>query len=161
MSSKVHALAEKMFRKYQQISTNLSNCDGVYFQKRIISKTDECVLKKNYIATLISWKRWKIPVHSLIRKDFSFSAFPFIDQERFFLFLWLFLMNGAVVQHSYIMSESGASDLFKKLLNMSGKYINNGFRYSDQKHLFLTNFWSRAENISCWYFQIRKNQLRG
>ena len=56
-----------------------------------------------YIATLISSKLWEFPVHSLIRRDFSFSAFPFIDQERFFLFLWLFLMKGAVVQHSYIM----------------------------------------------------------
>ena len=73
-------LAEIMFRKYQQISANFSNCDGVYFQKRIISKTGECVLKKRtlqqlfcYIATLISSKLWKFPVHSLIRRDFSFS----------------------------------------------------------------------------------------
>ena len=56
-----------------------------------------------YIATLISSNLRKFPVDSLIRRDFSFSAFPFIDQERFFLFLWLFLMKGAVVQHSYIM----------------------------------------------------------
>ena len=55
------------------------------------------------IATLISSKLWKCPVHSLIRRDFSFSTFLFIDQERFFLFLWLFLMKGAAVQHSYIM----------------------------------------------------------
>ena len=80
-----------------------------------------------YIATLISSKLWKFPVHSLIRRDFSFSAFPFIDQEKFFLFLWLFLMKDAVVEHSHIMWESDASDLFKKLLNMSGKYINNSF----------------------------------
>ena len=56
-----------------------------------------------YIVTLISSKPWKFPVHSLIRRDFSFPAFPFIDQERFFLSLWLFLMKGVLVQHSYIM----------------------------------------------------------
>ena len=56
-----------------------------------------------YIATLISSKLWKFPVYSLIRRDSSFLAFAFIDQERFFLFLWLFLMKGEVVQHSYIM----------------------------------------------------------
>ena len=118
------------------ISANFSKCDGVCFHKRIISKTGECVLEKNsativflycYIATVISSKLWKFPVHSLIRRDFSFSAFPFIDQEKFFLFLWLFLMKDAVVEHSHIMWESDASDLFKKLLNMSGKYINNSF----------------------------------
>ena len=72
-------LAEIMFWKYQQISANFSNCGGVYFQKRIISKTGGCVLKKrtlqqlfSYIATLISSKLWKFPVQS-IRRDFSFS----------------------------------------------------------------------------------------
>ena len=55
-----------------------------------------------YIATLIYSKLWKCPVHLLIRRDFSISAFPFIDQERFFLSLWLFLMKGAAVQPSYI-----------------------------------------------------------
>ena len=63
MSSQVHALAEKMFRKYQQISANFSNCDEVYFQKRIIFKTGECI---------------------------------YFEKK-------LFLMKGAVLQHSYIM----------------------------------------------------------
>ena len=40
-----------------------------------------------YIATLISSKLWKFPVHSLIRRDFSFSAFSFINQESFVLLL--------------------------------------------------------------------------
>ena len=53
-----------------------------------------------YIATLISSKLWNFPVRSLIRRDFSFSAFPFIGQERFFVFLWLFKMKGAIAQHS-------------------------------------------------------------
>ena len=35
-----------------KISANFSNCDGVYFQKRIISKTGECALKKNS-ATIV------------------------------------------------------------------------------------------------------------
>ena len=30
-----------------KISANFSSCDGVYFQKRIISTTGECALKKN------------------------------------------------------------------------------------------------------------------
>ena len=50
-----------------------------------------------YIKTLISSKLRTFSVHWLIRRDFSFSTFLFIDQERFLLFLWLFLMKGAVV----------------------------------------------------------------
>ena len=52
MSSQVHAAAENMFRKYQQISASFTNCDEVYFQKRIISKSGACVLKKNS-ATIV------------------------------------------------------------------------------------------------------------
>ena len=108
MSSRVHALAEKMFRKNQQISANFSSFEEVYLQKRIISKTGECVLKKNpqfssYIATLICSKLWKFPVHSLIRRDSHFQLFHSLTRRDFFLFLWLFLMKGAVVLHSYIM----------------------------------------------------------
>ena len=72
-----------------------------------------------YIAVLISSKLWKCPVHG-----YSFSIYC---SEEIFFFFWLFLMMGAVVQHSYIMQESRASDLFKKLLNIRGKYINNSF----------------------------------
>ena len=50
-----------------------------------------------YIKTLTSSKLRTFSVHWLIRRDFSFSTFLFIDQERFLLFLWLFLMKGAVV----------------------------------------------------------------
>ena len=89
-----------------KVSANFSNCDGVYFQKRIISKTGECVLKKRtltqlffYIATLISSKLWKFPSPFIDQERFSFSAFPFIDQERFLLFFWLFQMKSAVVLH--------------------------------------------------------------
>ena len=48
-----------------------------------------------YIATLISSKLWKCPVHG--------NSFSIYCSEEIFLFLWLFLMKGAVVQHSYIM----------------------------------------------------------
>ena len=48
MSSQVHALAEKMSRKYQQILVAAMN--DVYFQKRIISKSGECAFKKNSVA---------------------------------------------------------------------------------------------------------------
>ena len=47
-----HALAEKMFEKYQRISANFSNCDEVYFQKRIIIKSGECTLKNNPALTV-------------------------------------------------------------------------------------------------------------
>ena len=50
-----------------------------------------------YIETLISSSLWTFSVHWLIRRDFSFSTFLFIDQERFLLFLWLLLMKGAGV----------------------------------------------------------------
>ena len=85
MSSQVHALADKMFQKYQQTSVNFSNCNGVYFQKKIISKTGECVFKKN--PATIAFLYWdinlfklsKFSIYSLIKRDFPFSAFPFID----------------------------------------------------------------------------------
>ena len=48
-----------------------------------------------YIATLISSKLWKCPVHG--------NSFSIYCSGEIFLFLWLFLMKGAVVQHSYIM----------------------------------------------------------
>ena len=94
-----HALAEKMFEKYQRISANFSNCDEVYFQKRIIIKSGECALKITlpqlffYIAALISSKL--CPVHR--------NNFPIYCSGEIFLFIWLFLMKGAVGQHSYVM----------------------------------------------------------
>ena len=48
-----------------------------------------------YIATLINSKLWKCPVHG--------NSFSIYCSGEIFLFLWLFLMKGAVVQHSYIM----------------------------------------------------------
>ena len=48
-----------------------------------------------YIATLISSKLWKCPVHG--------NSFFIYCSGEIFLFLCFFLMNGAVVQHSYIM----------------------------------------------------------
>ena len=48
-----------------------------------------------YIATLISSKLWKCPVHG--------NSFSIYCSGEIFLFLWLYLMKGAVVQHSYIM----------------------------------------------------------
>ena len=79
MSSQVHALAEKMFRKYQQISTNFSNCDEVHFQKMNISKTGECVLKKN--SATIVFLYWDINQFKTLK-----ISSPFIDQERFLIF---------------------------------------------------------------------------
>ena len=96
-------LQKLLLRKYQQI---LATAMKSISRKGSFLKVVNVLWKRTlpqlffYIATLISSKLWKFPVHSLIRRDFSFSAFPFIDQERFFLFLWLFLMKGEVVQHS-------------------------------------------------------------
>ena len=42
-----------------RISANFSNCDGVYFQKRITSTTGECALKKNS-ATIVILYCWII-----------------------------------------------------------------------------------------------------
>ena len=74
-----YALAEKMFRKYQQISENLGNCNGVYFHKRIISKTGECVLKKNSTTTVFLY----CGINQF--KTLNISS-AFIDQERFLIF---------------------------------------------------------------------------
>ena len=67
--------------KFQQILAKLLKlqfCDEVYFQKRIISKTGECALKKNSATTVfLSCKN----VQSME------IAFPFTVQEKFFLFL--------------------------------------------------------------------------
>ena len=100
------SIKQKMFRKYRQIlATAMESISRKGSFLKLVNKFWKGTLPQLffYIAILISSKFWKFPVHSLIRRDFSFSAFPFIDQERFFLFLWLFLMKGAVVQHSYIM----------------------------------------------------------
>ena len=51
----MHSLAGKPFRKYQQISANFSDCDGVYFQKRIISTTGECALKKKPATIVLTY----------------------------------------------------------------------------------------------------------
>ena len=47
MSSYVHALAERLFRKFQQISATATR---VYFKKKIISTTGEYAMKKNSAA---------------------------------------------------------------------------------------------------------------
>ena len=62
------------------MSANFSNCNEVYFQKRIISKTGECVLKKNSAEIVFLYCDIKQ------FKTLKISS-PFIDQERFFLFL--------------------------------------------------------------------------
>ena len=149
MGSQVHALAEKMFRKYQEISGNFSNCDGVYLQRRFISKTGECLLKKNsaktvfYIATLISSKLWIFPVHSLMRRDFSFSAFPFFDQERFFVLPWILEMKSAVLQHS---------TSFKKV----ERYVYDQFLGESRKYFFLilSNQEKNNSEVSVKYLTI-------
>ena len=96
------SIKQKMFRKYRQIlATAMESISRKGSFLKLVNKFWKGTLPQLffYIAILISSKFWKFPVHSLIRRDFSFSAFLFIDQERFFLFLWIFLMKGAVVQH--------------------------------------------------------------
>ena len=80
MRSQTHALAETMFRKYKQVSANFSNYDGVYFQKSIISKTGECVLKKKNSATIVF-------LHCDINQFKTLKASnPFIDHEIILIF---------------------------------------------------------------------------
>ena len=81
-------LAEKQIQKVQQIHKGY--CDGIYFQKRILSITDECALKKNsatvifYIATLINLKTLQIFIPWKLN---GISHTFFIHgHERFFLF---------------------------------------------------------------------------
>ena len=88
-----YALAEKMFRKYQQISANFGNCDGVYFHKRIISKTGECVLKKNSTTTVFlycginQFKTLKISSAFIDQMRFLIFSFSIHWAGEFFLFL--------------------------------------------------------------------------
>ena len=147
----MHALAEKMFRKYQEISGNFSNCDGVYFQRRFISKTGECLLKKNsattvfYIATLISSKLGIFRVHSLMRRDFSFSAFSIFDQERFFVCPWVLEMKSAVVRHG-ASCKKVERHLYDQVLGVSRKYFflifsNQEKNNSEVSVKYLTRFF--------------------
>ena len=50
----------------------------------------------------------------------------------------------------------GASDLFNKLLNMSGEYIN-----IDQKHYFYDKFLRQSVTFLFDIFKSGKNQPRG
>ena len=72
-----------------KISANFSNCDEVYFQKRIISKSGECALKKNSATTVFLYcninqfktlkmsNPWKQFFHLLFRRNFPFLlTFP-------------------------------------------------------------------------------------
>ena len=93
VSSQVHALAEKVFRKYQQISANFSNCNGVYFQKNIISRTGECVLKKNFPSIVFLY----CDINQF--KTLKISS-PFIDQERFLIFSFSIHWSGEIFSFS-------------------------------------------------------------
>ena len=73
-------------------------------------------------ATLISSKLSIFPVHSLMRRDFSFSTFPFFDQETFFVFPWLLEMKRAVVQHS-TSCRKVERHLYDQFLVQSRKYF--------------------------------------
>ena len=75
-----------------------------------------------YIATLISSKLSIFPIHSIIRRDFSFSTFPFFDQETFFIFPWLLEMKGAVVQHS-TSCRKVERHLYDQFLGQSRNYF--------------------------------------
>ena len=61
-----------------KISANFSSCDEVYFQKRIISKTGECALKKNSATTVFLYCE---------NVEAMEIAFRFTVQEKFFFFL--------------------------------------------------------------------------
>ena len=78
------------------------------FQKILASATESISRKGSTLKPVnVFWKR-TLPQFFFLYCDinqFKTLKMPssLIDQERFFLFLWLFLMKGAAVQHSYIM----------------------------------------------------------
>ena len=92
-------LLQKIFSK---ISANFSNCDGVYFQKRIISETGECLLKKNS-ATIFF-------LHCDINqfKTLKISS-PFIDQERFLIFRFSIHWSGEIFPFPLTFPNEGCS----------------------------------------------------
>ena len=72
----MHALVEKMFRKYQQI---LATAMDFISRKRTISKTGEFVLKKNSATTVFLY----CDINQF--KALKVSGL-FIGQERFLIF---------------------------------------------------------------------------
>ena len=86
----------------KRCSKNISNCDESISRKGSFLKVVMNVLSKRtlpqlffYIATLIIQNFQNVQSIEIV--------FLFTLQDQIFLFLWLFLMTGAVVQHSYIM----------------------------------------------------------
>ena len=60
-----------------KISANFSNCNGVYFQKRFISATGECALKKNSATFVFLYS-------NINQFNWSMEIFPFFSIWVFF-----------------------------------------------------------------------------
>ena len=94
MSSQVHVQIGcfENISKFQQILAKLLKlqfCDEVYFQKRIISKTGECALKKNSATIVFLY----CDINQF--KTLKISS-PFIDQERFLIFSFSIHWSGEI-----------------------------------------------------------------
>ena len=85
-----------------KISANFSNCDGVYFQKRIISKTGKCALKKNSATTVFLY----CDINQF--KTLEISS-PFIDQERFLNFSFSIHWSGEIFSFPMTFPNEGCS----------------------------------------------------
>ena len=121
MSSQRHALAKKIFWKYQQISANFSNCDGVYFQKRIISTTGECALKKN--SATIFFVYYNINQFKNLKMSRPWKQLPIHWSGEIFPFHLVFPNEGCSCAAQLHHIKKWSVEFVHKLLNMSGKYI--------------------------------------
>ena len=157
MSSQRHALAKKIFWKYQQISANFSNCDGVYFQKRIISTTGECALKKN--SATIFFVYYNINQFKNLKMSRPWKQLPIHWSGGIFPFHLVFPNEGCSCAAQLHHIKKWSVEFVQEVVKYVWK-IHNSFHWSDQKHLFLTNFWGAARYISSWYIQIRKKSTQ-
>ena len=140
-----------------KISANFSNCDGVCFQKRIISTTGECALKKNSATNFFVY--YDISQFKNLKLSRPWKQLPIHWSGEIFPFHLIFPNEGcsctAQLHHVKKWSVKFVQEVVKYVWK-----IHNIFHWSDQKHLFLTNFWGGAGYISSWYFQIRKKSTQ-
>ena len=90
--------ARRCMLKFQQIlATAMKSISRKGSFLKVVNVLWERTLQQLFfhIVTLISWKLWRCRVHG--------NSFSIYCSREVFLFLWLFLMKGAVAQHSYIM----------------------------------------------------------
>ena len=85
-----------------KISANFSNCNGVDFPKRIISKTFESVLKNNSSTIVFLY----CDINQF--KTLTISS-PFINQEKFLIFSFSINWSRAIFYFLLTFSNEGCS----------------------------------------------------